>query len=57
MGTQAAQAQYESKILNASGIVLRMYGNLGNRFKKINKEITQKFNDTDTNKSINSRPH
>ena len=57
MGTQAAQAQYESKILNTSGIVLRMYGNLVNRFKKINKEITQKFNETDTNKSINSRPH
>ena len=57
METQAGQTQYESKILNTSGIVLRMYVNLGNRFKKINKEITQKFNDTDATKSINSRPH
>ena len=57
METRAAQAQDESTFLNTSGVVLRMYGNLGNRFKKINNEITHKFNDTDTSKSMNSRPH
>ena len=57
METRAAQAQDESTFLNTSGVVLRMYGNLGNRFKKINNEITHKFNDTDTSKSMNSKPH
>ena len=29
-----------------------LYGHSGNWFKKINKEITHKFNDSDADKSI-----